>query len=110
MPYPDHFNKYDYGLNEISWVVPYKLLSAWGKNYAAVRQTEITTPAKVRTWIQAYNAIREPYITYDASKVSDQIQALYDSGLTGGFITWNSSSSYSKYSEISSAFGKEYIK
>ena len=110
MPYPDHFNKYDYGLNEISWVVPYKLLSAWGKNYAAVRQTEITTPAKVRTWIQAYNAIREPYITYDAAKVSDQIQALYDSGLTGGFITWNSSSSYSKYSEISSAFGKEYIK
>ena len=110
MPYPDHFNKYDYGLNEISWVVPYKLLSAWGKNYAAIRQTEITTPAKVRTWIQAYNAIREPYITYDATKVSEQIQALYDSGLTGGFITWNSSSSYSKYSEISSAFGKEYIK
>ena len=110
MPYPDHFNKYDYGLNEISWVVPYKLLLAWGSNYAAIRQQEISTPAKVRTWIQAYNAIREPYITYDASKVSDQIQALYDSGLTGGFITWNSSSNYNKYVEISSAFGKEYIK
>ena len=108
MPYPDHFNKYDYGLNEISWTIPYKLLYTWGKNYAAIRQTEIDSPAKVRTWIQAYNTIREPYIVYDASKISDQIKGLYDAGLTGGFITWNSSSSYNKYKEISAAFGKEY--
>lgn len=110
MPYPDHFNKYDYGLSEISWTVPYKLLYTWSSNYAAVRQTEIASPARVRTWIQAYNAIREPYIVYDANKVSDQIQGLYDAGLTGGFITWNSRSSYDKYTEISSAFGKEYKK
>lgn len=108
MPYPDHFNTYDYGLSEISWTVPYKLLYAWGNNYAAVRQREVASPAKVRTWIQAYNTIREPYIVYDASKVSDQIRALYDSGLNGGFITWNSGSSYAKYLEISPAFGKEY--
>lgn len=110
MPYPDHFNTYDYGLNEISWTVPYKLLYTWGSNYAAVRQSEVASPARVRTWIQAYNAIREPYIVYDANKVSDQIQGLYDAGLTGGFITWNSRSSYDKYLEISSAFGKEYKK
>lgn len=110
MPYPDHFNTYDYGLSEISWTVPYKLLYAWGSNYAAVRQKEIATPAKVRTWIQAYNAIREPYIVYNAAKVEEQIKGLYDAGLTGGFITWNSSSNYNKYVEISPAFGKEYKK
>jgi len=33
---------------------------------------------------------------------------LYDAGLNGGFITWNSSSNYNKYVEISPAFGKEY--
>lgn len=110
MPYPDHFNTYDYGLSEISWTVPYKLLYAWGSNYAMIRQSEIPTPAKVRTWIQAYNTIREPFIVYDANKVSEQIQGLYDAGLTGGFITWNSKSSYDKYKEISLAFGKEYKK
>jgi len=108
MPYPDHFNKYDYGFSEVSWTVPYKLLYTWGKNYAAIRQTEVASPAKVRTWIQAYNTIHEPYIVYDASKISEQIQGLYDAGLNGGFITWNSSSNYNKYVEISPAFGKEY--
>lgn len=108
MPYPDHFNKYDFGLNQISWAVPYDLLKIWGSNYAAKRQTEIPTPAKVRTWIQTYNAIHEPYIIYDATKVSDQIRALYDSGLDHGYMTWHSASSLYKYKEVSSAFKKEY--
>ena len=109
MPYPDHFNKYDYGIKEVVWTVPYKLLKAWGTNYAAIRQTEIPTPAKVRSWIQAYNAIREPYITYDATKAADQIRGLYESGLNAGYITWSSSSSLSKYKSYASTFSTNFL-
>lgn len=108
MPYPDHFGAHEYGFEEVVWTVPYKLLNFWGKNYVAKRQTEIPTPAKVRTWVQAYDTIRSPYITYDAEKVSDQIKALYDAGLTGGYMTWNSSSSLAKYTSLVPAFEKEY--
>lgn len=108
MPYPDHFNKYDFGLNQIVWTVPYDLLKVWGSEYAAKRQTEIPTPAKVRTWIQTYNAIHEPYVVYDANKVSDQIRALYESGLDDGYMTWHSASSLYKYQEVAAAFKKEY--
>lgn len=107
MPYPDHFNKYEYGFSVPVWTVPYDLLKAWGES-AALRQKEIPSPAVVRTWIQAYNAIKEPYITYDAIKISEQIQGLYAAGLTGGYMTWNGKSSIDKYTEIASAFRKEY--
>lgn len=107
MPYPDHFNSHDYGIEEYVWEVPYKLLKYWGAS-VVVRQQETTTPAIVRTWIQAYNTIRSPYVVYDADKISEQIEGLYENGLTGGYMTWNSASSLSKYREISSAFKKVY--
>lgn len=107
MPYPDHFNAHDFGIDEIVWTVPYKLVYTWG-TYAASRQKEIPTPAIVRTWVQAYDTIKSPYIVYDSSKISDQIQGLYDAGLRGGYMTWNSGSSLVKYRYISSAFKKEY--
>ncbi len=108
MPYPDHFGKYDYNFKEPVWTIPYDLLYKWGNEFVVNRQKEIPTPAIVRTWIQAYDAIKEPKVIYDADMVSKEIQGLYDAGLTGGFITWNGSSSLTKYKEISSAFGKEY--
>ena len=108
MPYPDHFGTYEYGFKEPVWTIPYDLLYLWGNEFVMNRQSEIPTPAIVRTWIQAYDSIKSPYVTYDASMVSKEIQGLYDAGLTGGFITWNGSSSLTKYQEISSAFGKEY--
>ena len=108
MPYPDHFNKYEYGFKEPVWTVPYKLLNYWGSNYAAIRQKEIPTPARVRTWIQTYDTIREPYIVYDSSKIADQIKGLYDAGLSDGYMTWNSSSNINKYKSISSAFKGVY--
>lgn len=107
MPYPDHFSAYEYGFKEVVWTIPYKLLSTWAE-FAAKKQEMIPTPAIVRTWIQAYNTVKTPYVTYDASKISDQIRALYDHGLTGGYMTWNSGSSLSKYEEIKAAFKKEY--
>lgn len=103
MPYPDHFNAHEYGIKEYVWLVPYELLKYWGAS-VKIRQSETTTPAVVRTWIQAYNSIKKPYVIYDADKISEQIDGLYENGLTGGYMTWNSASSLSKYKEISKAF------
>lgn len=108
MPYPDHFNKYQYNFNVPVWTVPYDLLSYWAKNYVVKQQGLIPTPAIVRTWIQTYDVSKIPRTNYDAYMVSKEIQALYDSGLTGGFITWNAGSSISKYTELIPAFNKNY--
>ncbi len=107
MPYPDHFNAHEYGIEEVVWTVPYKLLNEWSK-YVVSKQEKIPTPAVVRTWIQTYNSTKTPSVVYDASKVSDEIKALYDNGLTGGYMTWNSGSNLDKYNEVSAAFKKEY--
>jgi len=108
MPYPDHFGAHEYGISEIVWTVPYKLISLWAKSFVNVRQSEIPTPAVVRSWIQAFNTTKPPYLTYGPEKIGDQIQALHDAGLTGGYITWNSGSSLSKYASLAPAFKREY--
>ena len=103
MPYTDHF-----GRTIDTWSNPYQTVYNWAKG-AATRQKEIPTPAVARTWITAYNTpYWNPTVVYDASKISAQVKALYDSGLNGGFITWNSTSSLSKYEEIKSAFAEDY--
>ena len=107
MPYPDHFNPHDYGIEEVVWTVPYKLLNEWSK-YVVSKQEVIPTPAVVRTWIQTYNTTKKPSVIYDDTKISEQIQALYDNGLKGGYMTWNSSSNLLKYKEVSYAFRKVY--
>ena len=107
MPYPDHFNKHEYGIEEVVWTVPYKLLDKWSK-YVVSKQEIIPTPAVVRTWIQAYNTTKKPSVVYDSNKISEQIGALYDNGLNGGFMTWNSSSNMLKYKEISYSLKKVY--
>lgn len=108
MPYPDHFYKYEYGFETPVWTIPYDLLNLWGEDFVTKRQEEIPTPAIVRTWIQVYDTSKSPATHYDSSMVAKQISGLYDAGLTGGFMTWNGSSSLEKYNEVSSAFGKEY--
>lgn len=107
MPYPDHFNAHEYGISEVVWTVPYKLLNYWSKSVVE-KQNVIKTPAIVRTWIQVYNATKEPYTIYDSYKVSDEIQALYDNGLRGGYMTWNGISSLDKYYYVADAFRKEH--
>ena len=102
MPYPDHFSAVD---GWKPWEHPYETLLEWGQK-AASRQAETPTPAVVRTWIQAYNAIREPYNVYGAKEVEDQIKGLRDAGLTGGYMTWNSVSSLEKYEALLPAFKK----
>ena len=104
MPYPDHFNPHDFGISDaIVWEVPYRLMYAWGSQ-AKLRQAEIPTPARVRTWLQGYRAIREPKIYYDVNKVIEQIDGLKDAGLYDGFMVWNVLSDYELLRSYKEAF------
>ena len=100
MPYPDHFGASG---SWKPWEHPYDTLYSWGQ-CVMLRQGETATPAAVRTWIQAYNAIREPHTVYGPDQVYAQIKALRDTGCTGGYMTWNASSSLDKYSWLIPAF------
>ena len=100
MPYPDHFGASG---SWLPWEHPYDTLYKWGQ-CVVVRQSETATPAVVRTWIQAYNAIRKPYNAYGPEEVAAQIKALRDTGCTGGYMTWNSASSIDKYRRLMPAF------
>ena len=103
MPYTDHF-----GRSVDTWTNAYQTVNNWAKG-ASARQKEIPTPAVARTWITAYDTpYWNPKVIYNASKIEDQVRALYDAGLDGGFITWNSASSLDKYEQIKSAFAKNY--
>ena len=101
MPYPDHFGASG---DWLPWEHPYETVYNWGQS-AMARQGETATPAVIRTWIQAYNAIRKPYNTYGAEQISAQIKALRDAGCSGGYMTWNGSSSLEKYESLIPAFG-----
>ena len=103
MPYTDHF-----GGSVDTWTNAYQTVNNWAKG-ASARQKEIPTPAVARTWITAYDTpYWNPKVIYNAGKIEDQVRALYDAGLDGGFITWNSASSLAKYEQIKSAFAKNY--
>lgn len=107
MPYPDHFNAHAYGIKEIVWTVPEKLMTYWSKDVAS-RQKTIDTPAVVRTWIQSYNAIHAPNIVYGDAEIQAQIRGLYANDLTGGWMTWSSSSNLEKYRSFTKAFKVNY--
>ena len=100
MPYPDHYSASG---SWLPWEHPYETMKTFGEK-AAARQQETPSPAAVRTWIQCYNAIREPYNTYGPDEVAAQIRALNDTGNTGGYMTWNAASSLDKYRYVSGAF------
>ena len=103
MPYTDHF-----GSDSSYWTNPYQTMLNWGKT-AFERQSETPTPAVARTWITAYDTpYWKPTTTYNGEMLSKQIQGLYDAGLTGGYMTWNSGSNLAKYKSQASAFSKTY--
>ncbi len=110
MPYPDHFSTYEYGFKEPVWTMPYDILNYWGSNFVAKRQQEIPTPAIARTWIQTYDSIKSPKVVYGAAEVEKEIRGLYDAGLTGGYMTWNSGSNINKFRSQIAAYSKEYLK
>ena len=113
MPYPDHFSKYEYGFKEPVWTKPYELLNYWANTYVNPRQEGASTPAIVRTWIQTYDVPNYKHsggFKYGAEQVEAQINGLFDAGLNGGYMTWNSSSNLEKYKSQVAAYQKEYLK
>lgn len=111
MPYPDHFSNGYYGIVK-PWNHPYEIMYAWGQRVND-RQAVTPAPAKVRTWIQAYNVMRHVDrngIAYDAENVEKEIRGLFDAGLTGGYTTWLSSSNLEKYRQQEGAFKIDYLR
>jgi hypothetical protein len=111
MPYPDHFNKYEFGFKEPVWTTPYELLYHWGSNYVMKRQTEIPTPAITRTWVQTYDVPNYKHpggFVYGEEQIEAQIKALFDAGLNGGYMTWLSHSNLERYKSQVNVYSKEY--
>lgn len=111
MPYPDHFNKYEFDFKEPVWTVPYELLNHWGSKYVMVRQKEIPTPAILRTWIQVSDVPNYKYAggyPYGVTQIDAEIRGLVDAGLTGGYMTWLSSSNLDRYKSQKEVYDKEY--
>ena len=100
MPYPDH---YAASGSWLPWEHPYETMKTFGEKGRRPPAGD-PLPAAVRTWIQCYNAIREPYNTYGPDEIAAQIRALTETGNTGGYMTWNAASSLDKYRYVSGAF------
>lgn len=110
MPYPDHFAPNSFGIRD-PWNHPYHTLSHWGQR-AAARQKQCPTPAVARTWVQAYHVlgyVDKNGIDYNAKNITEEVRALFDQGLTGGYTTWLSNSSLKKYRSQKEAFMIDYI-
>jgi len=110
MPYPDHFSNGYYGIKQ-PWNHPYEIMHAWGERVQA-RQSETPSPARVRTWVQAYHVMRhvDPNgIDYNAENIEKEIRGLYAAGLTGGYTTWLSSSNIDRYRSQAAAFSIDYL-
>ena len=112
MPYTDHFGK-NYGGHKEPWLYPYETVNTWAKT-ASKEQGLTANPAIARTWITAYNtpiASSGTSLAYNATEVEKQIRALYDNGLTGGYMPWNAFSAKNnleKYKKQKEAYAKEY--
>ncbi len=110
MPYPDHFVS-GYGGIKKPWNEPYRTLNTWAKTVQS-RQSETPSPARVRTWIQAYPVLTyvdTAGISYNAYHLAQEIRGLYDAGVTDGYITWLSSSSLKRYQSQIAAFKIDYL-
>lgn len=91
MPYTDHFGTSD------TWTEPKGVMMIWAGN-AAKAQKMIPTPAAARTWITGYDTPHwSPVVDYNEEKLQQQIDALDENGLDGGFIPWNAASAIDKY-------------
>lgn len=97
MPYTDHMGA------DGAWENPYATVKAWAKK-AKKMQDRLEHPAAARTWITGYDTPHwAPSVSYGNKKLKDQVRALREEGLDGGFIPWNSASeiaNYKKYKKV----------
>ena len=105
MPYPDHYSSY-YKNGEYyrPYKHPYGTLYDWAV-HVVQRQSECSSPAIVRTWLQTWN---DADYNYDETAVQRQIVALYDAGITGGYMPWHSYGSLAISDNLGSAIVPDY--
>ena len=101
MPYTDHMG----GTND--WTNPYRTVNKWAKR-AKKGQDYLDDPAAARTWITGYNTpYWAPTEDYGEKALKDQIRALKDAGLEGGFIPWNGVNDLGKYKQYKKIWNKD---
>ena len=100
MPYTDHMG------GEGAWEHPYSTVKAWAKR-AAKMQKRLEHPAAARTWITGYDTPHwAPSVSYGNKKLKDQVRALEEQGLDGGFIPWNGASNLGNYLKYKKVWNK----
>lgn len=105
MPYPDHYSSY-YTNGEYyrPYKHPYATLYDWAI-HVVQRQSECSSPAIVRTWLQTWN---DADYSYDETAVQRQIVALFDADITGGYMPWHSYGSLAISDHLGSAIVPDY--
>ncbi len=92
MMYPSHYGNGVYGLS-VPDAYPYETIYQGTKD-ALERNENISTPAKIRPWIQDFTATWvKGYIRYEAKELKAQIQALEDLGVHE-YMIWNPHNKY----------------
>ena len=95
MMYPSHYGKGVYGL-EIPDANPYKTIYHSTKD-SINRNNNISSPAIIRPWIQAFTATWvKGHIHYGPKEVKEQIKAMKDLGVDE-YILWSATNKYENF-------------
>ena len=106
MPYPDHYSSYyRNGKYFRPYKHPYGTLYDWAV-HVNLRQSECSSPAIVRTWLQTWN---DADYEYDENAIQRQILALYDCDITGGYMPWHSYGSLAIADHLGNAIVPDYL-
>ena len=105
MPYPDHYNSYYTNKGMYRYYEhPYATLYDWGI-HVRLRQSECSSPAIVRTWIQTWD---DYSYEYDSSAIQREILGLYDAGITGGYMPWHGLGNLEVQDDLVGAIDPDY--
>ena len=105
MPYPDHYNSYYTSKGMYRYYEhPYATLYDWGI-HVRLRQSECSSPAIVRTWLQTWD---DYTYEYDSLAIQREILGLYDSGITGGYMPWHGLGNLEVQEDLVGAIDPDY--
>ncbi len=92
MVYPSHYNAGNYGLR------PHPILHPYETVWNAMQEAQMRTQglhAKLRPWLEDFNAPWTGYSVHSPEHVKAQIQAAYDNGIEG-WLLWNAGNRYTE--------------
>ena len=105
MPYPDHYDSYyKKGSYYRPYKHPYGTLNDWA-THVQMRQSECSSPAIVRTWLQTWS---DADYSYDETAIMRQIAGLYDADITGGYMLWHGLGSLAVVDNIGTSIDYDY--